>query len=38
MWFIIVSKSSGLAKSIIQGTVKGKKEKRQTEVEVGRQN
>ena len=31
-----VSRSSGLAKTILQGTVKGKK-KRQTEEEVGRQ-
>ena len=32
-----VSGSSGLAKTILQGTVKGKKKKRQTEEEVGRQ-
>ena len=32
-----VSKSSGLAKTILQGTVKGKEKKRQTEEEVGRQ-
>ena len=35
-WFGHVSRSSGLAKTILQGTVKEKK-KRQTEVEVGRQ-
>ena len=35
-WFGHVSRSSGLAKTILQGTVKGKK-KRQTEEEVGRQ-
>ena len=34
-WFGHVSRSSGLAKTILQGTVKGKK-KRQTEEEVGR--
>ena len=31
------SRSSGLAKTIIQGTVKGKRKKKQTEEEVGRQ-
>ena len=36
-WFGHVSRSSGLAKTILQGTVKGKKKKRQTEEEVGRQ-
>ena len=36
-WFGHVSMSSGLAKTILQGTVKGKKKKRQTEEEVGRQ-
>ena len=36
-WFGHVSTSSGLAKTILQGTVKGKKKKRQTEEEVGRQ-
>ena len=36
-WFGHVPRSSGLAKTIIQGTVKGKKKKRQTEEEVGRQ-
>ena len=32
-----VSMSSGLAKTILQGTVKGKRKNRQTEEEVGRQ-
>ena len=32
-----VSRSSGLAKTILQGTVKGKRKKRQTTEEVGRQ-
>ena len=36
-WFGHVSRSSGLAKTILQGTVKGKKKKRQTEEEMGRQ-
>ena len=36
-WFGHVSRSSGLAKTILQGTVKGKKKNRQTEKEVGRQ-
>ena len=36
-WFGHVSRSSGLAKTIIQSTVKGKKKKRQTEEKVGRQ-
>ena len=36
-WFGHVSRSSGLAKTILQGTVKGKKKERQTEEEVGRQ-
>ena len=36
-WFGHVSRSSGLAKTILQGIVKGKKKKRQTEEEVGRQ-
>ena len=35
-WFGHVSRSSGLAKTILQGTVKGKRKKRQTEEEVGR--
>ena len=35
-WFGHVSRSSGLAKTPLQGTVKGKK-KRWTEKEVGRQ-
>ena len=36
-WFGHVSRSSGLAKTILQGTVKGKRKRRQTEEEVGRQ-
>ena len=36
-WFGHVSRSSGLAKTILQGTWKRKKKKRQTEEEVGRQ-
>ena len=36
-WYEHVSRSSGLAKTILQGTVKGKKT-RQTEEEVGRQH
>ena len=36
-WFCHVLRSSGLAKTILQGTVKGKGKKRQTEEEVGRQ-
>ena len=36
-WFDHVSRSSGLAKTILQGTGKGKKKKRQTEQEEGRQ-
>ena len=36
-WFGHVSRSSGLAKTILQGTVKGKRKKRQTEEQVGRQ-
>ena len=35
-WFGHVSRSSGLANTILQGTVKGKRKKRRTE-EVGRQ-
>ena len=35
-WYGHVSRSSGLAKTIMQGTVKGGKETRQTEEEVGR--
>ena len=36
-WFDHVSRSSGLSKTILQGTVKGKRlKKRQTEEEVGR--
>ena len=37
-WYGHVSCSSGLAKTILQGTVKGGKKTRQTEVEVGRQH
>ena len=38
-WYGHVSRSSGLAKTILQGTVKGAKKKtRQTEDEVGRQH
>ena len=33
-----VSRSSGLTKTILQGTVKGGKKTRQTEEEVGRQH
>ena len=33
-----VSRSSGLAETILQGTVKGGKKSRQTEEEVGRQH
>ena len=36
-WFGQVSRTSGLAKTILQGTVIGKKKKRQIEEEVGRQ-
>ena len=36
-WFGHVSRSSGLAKTILQGTVKGKKQKRPTKEAVGRQ-
>ena len=36
-WYGHVSRSSGLAKTILQGTVKGAKKTRQTEEEVGRQ-
>ena len=36
-WYGHVSRSSGLAKTILQGTVKGGKKTRQTEEEVGRQ-
>ena len=36
-WFGHVSRSSGLAKTILQGTVKEKKKMWQTEEEVGRQ-
>ena len=36
-WFGHVSRSSGLAKTILQDTVKGKRKKKQTEKEVGRQ-
>ena len=37
-WYGHVSRSSGLAKTILQGTVKRGKETRQTEKEVGRQH
>ena len=37
-WYGHVSRSSYLAKSILQGTVKGGKKTRQTEDEVGRQH
>ena len=37
-WYGHVSRSSGLAKTILQGTVKGGKKTRQTEEEVGRQH
>ena len=35
-WYGHVSRSSGLAKTILQGTVKGGKKTRQAEEEVGR--
>ena len=37
-WYGHVSHSSGLAKSILQGTVKGGRRQRLTEEEVGRQH
>ena len=37
-WYSHVSRSSGLAKTILQGTVKRRKKTRQTEEEVGRQH
>ena len=37
-WYDHVSGSSGLAKTILQGTVKGRKKTRQTEEEVGKQH
>ena len=37
-WYGHVSRSSGLAKTILQGTVKGGKKTRQTKEEVGRQH
>ena len=37
-WYEHASRSSGLAKTILQGTVKGGKKTRQTEEEVGRQH
>ena len=37
-WYGHVSRSSGLAKTILQGTVKGGKKTRQTEEEVGKQH
>ena len=36
-WYGHVFRSSGVAKTILQGTVKGEKKTRQTEEEVGRQ-
>ena len=36
-WYGHVSRSSGLAQTILQGTVKGGKKTRQTEKEIGRQ-
>ena len=36
-WYWHVSRLSGVAKTILQGTVKGEKKTRQTEEEVGRQ-
>ena len=38
MWYGHVSRSSGLAQTILQGTVKGGGKTRQTEEEVGRQH
>ena len=37
-WYGHVFHSSGLAKIILQGTVKGRKKTRQTEKEVGKQH
>ena len=37
-WYSHVSRSSGLAKTTLQGTGKGGKKTRQTEEEVGRQH
>ena len=37
-WFGRMSRSSGLAKTILKGTMKEKKKERQTEEEMGRQN
>ena len=37
-WYGHVSRSSGLAKTILQGTVKGGEKTRQTEEEVGKQH
>ena len=37
-WYDHVSRSSGLAKTILQGAVKGGKKTRQSEEEVGRQH
>ena len=37
-WYGHVSRSADLAKTILQGTVKGKKKTKQTEEEVGRQH
>ena len=38
VWYGHVSRSSGLAKTILQGTVKRGKKTRQTEIEVERQH
>ena len=38
LWYGHVSSSSGLAETILQGTVKGRRRQRQTEEEVGRQH
>ena len=37
-WYSHVSRSSGLAKTVLQGTAKGGKKTRQTEEEVARQH
>ena len=37
-WYCHVSRSSGLAKTILQGTVRGGKKTRRTKEEVGRQH
>ena len=38
LWYSHVSRSSGLAKTMLQGTMKGESRQRQTEEEVGRQH